>query len=332
MSRQMREHGSVRVLLVIAAVLTCASNVLADGARVDVRHRQDITNSRYEKLSGTVQFGDGASEGSSAFFVLQPKNGAERNGAVLIEVADESQRPMLRLFNRAGPNPDPESSADLGDGFLMKYGFTLAWVNSQAALQVFATWMKRSDGAVAAQHVYIIESPTPGPVLRQFATDGGGQFKAFRVSAGDGTVGRQTPPEDVRTRTFLFVGTAREPARFPPPRIDERQFENAVDYWWSMRALLLAFHRWVTADREPPRSGEVVLLEIAVPLGSYATSAWVPFSRAVIEERYGSRENYLAKSRDAADSLVRDGYLLYDDVDRVVQRADDVWYLAFESR
>ena len=79
----------MRVLLVIAAVLTCASSVLADDVRVDVRNRQDITNSRYEKLSGTVQFVNRGTEGSSAFFVLQPKNAAEGSGAALIEVADE---------------------------------------------------------------------------------------------------------------------------------------------------------------------------------------------------------------------------------------------------
>jgi len=49
--------------------------------------------------------------------------------------------------------------------------------------------------------------------------------------------------------------------------------------------------------------------------------------RRSVEERYPSREPYLAQVEKAADALVARGYLLIDDVPRIVQRASDTWDL-----
>ena len=47
--------------------------------------------------------------------------------------------------------------------------------------------------------------------------------------------------------------------------------------------------------------------------------------RRAIDERYRSRADYLRRIRAAADALVKDRYLLVDDVDAVVQRAEQHW-------
>ena len=47
--------------------------------------------------------------------------------------------------------------------------------------------------------------------------------------------------------------------------------------------------------------------------------------RRSIEERYKSQEDYLAKVEQAADALVKAGYLLVDDEPRILQRAGDQW-------
>ena len=47
--------------------------------------------------------------------------------------------------------------------------------------------------------------------------------------------------------------------------------------------------------------------------------------RRAIDERYRSRADYLRRIRAAADALVKDRYLLVDDVDAVVQRAQQHW-------
>jgi alpha/beta hydrolase family protein len=65
--------------------------------------------------------------------------------------------------------------------------------------------------------------------------------------------------------------------------------------------------------------------------------AYVPFAttkaereqngdpRPAIQERYQSREQYLKQVQDAAAPLVKDGYLLADDVPAIVKRAGDHW-------
>jgi hypothetical protein len=59
-------------------------------------------------------------------------------------------------------------------------------------------------------------------------------------------------PENVR---FYFIaGTQHSPSRFPPAVTNGQQEDNAVDYWWTMRALLMAMHKWVKEDVAPPPS------------------------------------------------------------------------------
>jgi hypothetical protein len=54
--------------------------------------------------------------------------------------------------------------------------------------------------------------------------------------------------------------------------------------------------------------------------------------RRSIEERYRSQEDYLAKVEQAADALVKNGYLLVDDEPRILQRASDQWDVATTVR
>jgi hypothetical protein len=227
------------------------------------------------------------------------------------------------------------------------------------------------------------------------------------------------PPDNVR---FYFIaGTQHTPARFPPSVNNGQQPDNSVDYWWTMRALLLAMNRWVKDGVAPPasrhprladrslvaaadvafpripgvaspraltagpraanplvahdgagrplallvpqvdddgneRSG-IRLPDIAVPLATYTgwnfrnasigapdelvslLGASIPFPatraarekthdpRRAIEERYRSKDDYLAQCETAAEALVKEGYLLIDDVPRILQRADDTWDL-----
>src|SRR4029079_6713726 len=74
--------------------------------------------------SGKVEF-------SSDFFLIKPKAIARGNGAVLYEVSNRGGKGMLGFFNHAAGSADPASAAEMGDGFLMKQGFTLLWVGWQ---------------------------------------------------------------------------------------------------------------------------------------------------------------------------------------------------------
>ena len=55
-------------------------------------------------------------------------------------------------------------------------------------------------------------------------------------------------------RTYFFAGNQHGPAAFPPPDGQGQQKANPTDYWWSMRALVVAMQEWVTDGTIPPAS------------------------------------------------------------------------------
>jgi hypothetical protein len=248
---------------------------------------------------------------------------------------------------------------------------------------------------------------------------GTGRVAALVHTSPDGASDRTLPDH---VRVYFLAGTQHTPSRFPAEVSNGQQIDNPIDYWWTMRALLLAMHKWVKEGSAPPpsrypRIGDGTLVpaasvgfpaipgvasprqlkagvraanpylpagggagaplpllvpavdedgneragihlpEVAVPLATY--TGWnfrkpeigapgelvsllgssIPFPptraareaakdpRRSIEDRYRSQEDYLAKVEQAADALVKAGYLLVDDEPRILQRAGDQWDL-----
>jgi hypothetical protein len=106
----------------------------------------------YEKLVGTIEFAldpserhnkaivdlqhaakgrDGKVHFTADLFVLQPVDPARGNGVLLFEISNRGTKGMLGRFNRAQNNGDPTTAAHMGDGFLMREGYTLVWVGWQ---------------------------------------------------------------------------------------------------------------------------------------------------------------------------------------------------------
>ena len=54
--------------------------------------------------------------------------------------------------------------------------------------------------------------------------------------------------------------------------------------------------------------------------------------RASVIERYGDRARYLERVRRHADALARSGFLLVEDVPRVVEQADRGWTWLLPAR
>lgn len=133
----------------VALLLTAAAPAArADVTRVEVKTRAPIGTSGYEKIAGLVYFAvnprtaansviadlekaapnhDGKVEFSADFYILRPLDAARSNHVALVDVPNRGRKMVLSGFNRGG-TADPATEADLGDGFLMQRGFTVAWV------------------------------------------------------------------------------------------------------------------------------------------------------------------------------------------------------------
>ena len=148
-----------RIFAATLLVWICSSTVTAEVVRIDVLSRADIAGGKsfaaagpYERLAGRMYFevdpandankiitdidkaprnARGRVEFSADFFLLKPKQVADGNGTLLYEVSNRGGKGMLTFFNQATGSLNPTTDAEMGDGFLMRQGFTLLWVGWQ---------------------------------------------------------------------------------------------------------------------------------------------------------------------------------------------------------
>jgi hypothetical protein len=147
-------------LLVATVMLTLtAATVDARVVRLRIERREPVLNGRafgaagpYEKLIGKVDFGldpalprngdivdlklaprnaRGEVEASADFYMLKPVDPRRGNGRLFYEVGNRGGKAMLATFQKAAGAADPTTEAELGDGALMRQGFTLLWMGWQ---------------------------------------------------------------------------------------------------------------------------------------------------------------------------------------------------------
>jgi alpha/beta hydrolase family protein len=146
-------RGRFVPLFYTVLLLLSVSSAAAHVTRVEILSRTDIQDGRtfgsagaYEKIVGRVYFAvdpannhnrqivdldkaprnaNGEVEFSSDLYLLRPKDISKGNGAVLFEVSNRGGKGILRLVNGVSSS-DP--TAEFGDGFLMRQGYTIAWV------------------------------------------------------------------------------------------------------------------------------------------------------------------------------------------------------------
>jgi alpha/beta hydrolase family protein len=106
----------------------------------------------YEKIAGTLRFAidpghpvhaavcdldraprnaDGRVEFAADFALLRPVDPARGNRGLLLDVPNRGRKVALGMFNSAVRVPDPTTAADFGNGFLMRHGWTVAWIGWQ---------------------------------------------------------------------------------------------------------------------------------------------------------------------------------------------------------
>jgi hypothetical protein len=117
----------------------------------------------YEKIIGTIRFAadpahplhrqitdidrarknaDGQVEFSGDFYLLKPVDPTKGNGRLLLDVPNRGRKVALDVFNSAPRVPDPAAPEHFGNGFLMRHGFTVAWIGWQPDVP-------RQDGMMA---------------------------------------------------------------------------------------------------------------------------------------------------------------------------------------
>src|SRR5687767_6825875 len=144
---------------VVLFLFVVRGSVFAEVTKVTIAARTPVLDGQafgntgpYEKLVGTIEFAldpsdrhnkaivdlehaakgpDGKVHFTADLFVLQPADPARSNGVLLFEISNRGNKGMLGRFNRAQNNRDPTTAAHMGDGFLMREGYTLVWVGWQ---------------------------------------------------------------------------------------------------------------------------------------------------------------------------------------------------------
>ena len=106
----------------------------------------------YEKIAGTLRFAvdpmhpvhqritdmtlaprnaQGLVEFSGDFYLLKPVDLKKGNGALLLDVPNRGRKVAIEMFNSTPRVPDPTTAKDFGNGFLMRQGYSVAWVGWQ---------------------------------------------------------------------------------------------------------------------------------------------------------------------------------------------------------
>jgi len=142
-----RQPGRVALTLVLLSIIPTLA--FGEVTRVEIATRTDFANGAafgstgaYEQLVGKIYFSvdpanarnrvivdldkapknaAGRVEMSADLAILKPKDSSKGSGITLLDVVNRGNRTVLTGFNRASGN-------DMGDGLLMRMGYTIVWV------------------------------------------------------------------------------------------------------------------------------------------------------------------------------------------------------------
>lgn len=148
-----------RLLLVVLGVVWSAASASAEVTRVEIKAKSDLMGGRafgaagsYEVLTGTITFGvdpanphnrvivdldkaprnaQGRVEFSSDLVIVKPKDAAKGNGVLFFDVVNRGNKSLLSVFSHATRATEFKTDAEVGDGYLLREGYTLVFVGWQ---------------------------------------------------------------------------------------------------------------------------------------------------------------------------------------------------------
>jgi hypothetical protein len=113
---------SKHVVLQTIALLLFILPVQAGVTRIEIISRGDLLNGKEFGLAGAYE-----KVVAKVYFAVDPNNPQNK----VIVIPNRGGKAMVRFFNNARGSADPTSEAEMGDGFLMRRGFTLVWLGWQ---------------------------------------------------------------------------------------------------------------------------------------------------------------------------------------------------------
>jgi hypothetical protein len=188
-----------------------------------------------------------------------------------------------------------------------------------------------------AMHRWVKEGTAPPPSLYprlQDRTLAPARLITFPAIPGVASPRALTAGARVSNRYLSGEAGAGAPLPLLVPAVDEDGNERAGIRLPEVAVPLATYTGWNFRKPEIGAPGELVSLAgSSIPFAATrAAREAARDPRRSIEERYRSQDDYLAKVEQAADALVKAGYLLVDDEPRILQRAGDQYDLWVTAR
>jgi hypothetical protein len=226
----------------------------------------------------------GQVEYSSDFDILKPVDLAKGNGALLYDVNNRGNKRALIQFNSAPAGNDPTTSVAAGNGFLMRYGFTVVW----------SGWIPGLPAAGNALRIDVPTAATPGGAIEQTVWD----ELLFNVEgAMQGRLSFPATTTDTGQATLLVRGrNAEEPTVISP---DHWEFVDAqtIRLKPATPFRIGAIYQLIYKAANPPVAG----------IGFAATRDLVSFLRYTAADDAGTPNPLWAGGRPAIDRALAHG-------------------------
>jgi len=211
----------------------------AEVAHVDIASRHDVLAGRafgstgpYEVLSGKIHFvidpanprnkvvadldkaprnAAGLVELTADLSILKPRDAVQGNGVALIDIVNRGRKTVLTGFNRAAsPTGDLMTEGELGDGLLLRQGFTIVWVGWEFDVPrregIVRIDVPVATGTTTTVHAYF----TPDARRPEFAVGDLGSYTPKEPAAASNTLtvrdGMQGMPFTVARDKWQLAG------------------------------------------------------------------------------------------------------------------------------
>lgn len=223
-----------RITLFLAALTPSLS---AEVIRVEIKDRRPVldgkifgTSGNYEHLRGLVYFeidpdlpinriisdvaltprnSNGKVSFSANFDLIKPVSEVKGNGTLLFEVSNRGGKGLMGMFNFAENSLLPNLDRHFGDGFLLRQGFTLAWLGWQFDVPEDPLLM-RLQAPTARNGT----EPISGLIRSEFIPD----RRVFSFSLGDRTMRPYAVADPGDPKLELTVRDSRNGVRRTIPR------------------------------------------------------------------------------------------------------------------